>query len=300
MLAQATHAATQAATQAAGHPAGWTTDKYIILGVPIALLLLGVLAFLLLRNTLRTRYRVARQLLLDQDINEWLICFDWSRKVLYLPAIIMSFVGAFAMLMIDWNTVPGGPISRTFMVLSQVVGGLWLLSFLISFLVDEYEMSAKILAIIFLLLSLAALWLHLLGWLWPVVRTMGKVSVSMSWQGFLFIGLLFSVGIIVSWVKGLFYYVAITPNFMNIQVGLTETGEQVSREDYSTRIDTGDLLERMLGFGRIIVTFRDNRRLPMSLLVGRIGKKAAALESIRGKLAVDAYQPHREAGKERE
>jgi len=95
-------------------------------------------------------------------------------------------------------------------------------------------------------------------------------------------------------VRGLFYYVAITPNYLNIQSGPTETGEQVSREEYSTRIDTGDFLERLFGFGRIIITFSDTRRQPLFLLVGRIGKKASTLESIRGKLAVDRYQPVRE------
>ena len=291
-LAQATQATTQAASQSAGW--NWSWDKYLILGVPFALAGLAALVFFLLRHTLRTRFRVNRQLHMDQDINEYLVCFDWSRKVLYLPAIAMSFIGAFAMLLIGWNTVPGETVSPNFQTLAQVVGGLWLLAFLLSFLVDEYEMSVKILAILVLLVLLVSLWLHLLGWLGPVVRILGRVSVSMSWQVFLFIGLLFSVGIVVSWIKGLFYYVALTPNYMNIQVGLTETGEQVSREDYSTRVDTGDFLERILGFGRIVITFRDNRRLPMCLLVGRIGKKAATLESIRGKLAVDAYQPKRD------
>ena len=92
-----------------------------------------------------------------------------------------------------------------------------------------------------------------------------------------------------SWIKGLFCYVAITPNYMNIQAGLTETAEQVSREDYTTRVDTGDFLERVMGFGRVIITFRDSRRMPMMLLVGGIGKKTQALETIRGKLTVDTH-----------
>jgi hypothetical protein len=270
----------------------WAWDKYVILAVPFGLVALAALALLLLRHTLRTRFRVARQLALDQDINEWLICFNWSSKVLYLPAIVMSFLGALTMLMIQWKTVPEHPAP----VIAQVVGGLWLLAFVISFLVDEYEMSFKVLTFIVLMLLLLVLWLHLLGWLTAFLRLLGRVSVSMSWQGFLFIGLLFSVGIVVSWINGLFHYVAITPNYMNIQVGVSESGEQVSREDYNTRVDTGDLLERIMGFGRIVITFRDNRRLPMSLLVGRVGKKAATLESVRGKLAVDAYQPPHQSG----
>jgi len=61
-------------------------------------------------------------------------------------------------------------------------------------------------------------------------------------------------------------------------------------------VDTGDFLERLLGFGRIIITFNERRRPPMILLVSRIGKKAAMLERIRGKLAVDRFQPGQPGG----
>jgi hypothetical protein len=43
----------------------------------------------------------------------------------------------------------------------------------------------------------------------------------------------------------------------------------------------------VLGFGRIIITFADQHRPPLVLLVSRIGKKAAMLESLRGVTAVD-------------
>jgi hypothetical protein len=99
------------------------------------------------------------------------------------------------------------------------------------------------------------------------------------------------VAVAISWIRGLFYYVALTPNYMNVQTGPTESGEQVSREGYGTRIDTGDFLERLLGFGRIMITFNDRRRPPIICLVARIGKKANKLEALRGKLAVDRYQP---------
>ena len=51
--------------------------------------------------------------------------------------------------------------------------------------------------------------------------------------------------ILVSWLHGLFYYYTITPNYMNIQKGLTEAGEQVDRAEYTTRIDTSDFCERL-------------------------------------------------------
>jgi hypothetical protein len=130
----------------------------------------------------------------------------------------------------------------------------------------------------------------------PFVRAFRHLAVSVNSTGYLVIAALFLVATFVSWLRGLFYYVALTPNYLNIQTGPTETGEQVSREEYSTRIDTGDFLERLFGFGRIIITFSDQRRQPVVLLVGRIGRKAAKLESIRGKLAVDRYQAARENG----
>ena len=131
------------------------------------------------------------------------------------------------------------------------------------------------------------LWLTFLDWLGPFLRSFRHLGLHINAVGYLVIGVVFLLAVAVSWVKGLFYYVAITPNYLNIQTGPTETGEQVSREDYNTRIDTGDFLERVLGFGRIVVNFHETRKQPLILLVGRIGKKARKLEAIRGILAVD-------------
>ena len=86
-----------------------------------------------------------------------------------------------------------------------------------------------------------------------------------------------------SWIRGLFFYVAFTPNYINIQKGPTESGQQIGREEISTMVDTEDLLERMLGFGRIMVTFRDARREDIRLLVWGIGKKSRTLESNNSK-----------------
>jgi hypothetical protein len=105
---------------------------------------------------------------------------------------------------------------------------------------------------------------------------------------YLVVGLMGLFAILVSWLKGLFYYVTITPNYMNLQEGPTESGEQIGREDYNSRIDTSDFLERLMGFGRIIITFREDRkREPIAILVWRIQSKAQMLERVRGKLAID-------------
>lgn len=262
----------------------WSWHKWVVFALPGGFCLLGVIAWLMLRKTLRSRIRVQRQLRKDPDINEWLVVFNWSRKTLYVPTILASLLASAIMYM--WPE--GGYV--------QIVGGVWLAVFFFNFLVDEYEMSVKVLLIVVLCIVILFLWLSFLDWLMSFLRLFRHLDVAINGTGFLIVALIFLMAIGISWLRGLFYYVGITPNYLNIQVGPTETGEQISREEYSTRVDTGDFLERLLGFGRIIITFADHRRQPMVLLVGRIGRRAAKLESIRGKLAVDAFQAAREGG----
>ena len=263
----------------------WDWKKIAIFSVPFVLLLCGAVAWLFLRKTIRTRARVARQLRDDPDINEWLVVFGWSRKVLYVPVVLAS-LAAFILMLLKGSLIPG--------INAGIVGGVWLGIFILNFLVDEYEINIKVLLIGLLCLIVLLLWLMFMDWLTPFLKFFRHFGIEISAMGYLLLAIIFTLAILISWVKGLFYYVAITPNYMNIQAGPTETGEQVAREEYSTRIDTGDFLERLLGFGRIIITFSDQRRQPLMLLVGRIGKKAALLESIRGKIALDRNQPARE------
>ena len=263
----------------------WDWKKIAIFSVPFVLLLFGGLAWLFLRKTIRTRVRVAAQLRNDPDINEWLVVFGWSRKVLYVPVVVVSLT-AFVLMLLKGGVIPG--------INAGIVGGVWLGVFILNFLVDEYELNIKVLLIGLLCLIVLFIWLMFMDWLVPFVKFFRHFGIEISAMGYLLLAIVFVTAILISWMRGLFYYVAITPNYMNIQGGPTETGEQVAREEYSTRIDTGDFLERLLGFGRIIITFSDQRRQPMMLLVGGIGKKAALLESIRGKIALDRNQPMRE------
>ena len=134
------------------------------------------------------------------------------------------------------------------------------------------------------------LWLNLLGWVGGFLGIFRHLGFSISGTGYLLVACIGLLTIGISWLRGLFYYVAITPNYMNVQEGPTETGEQIGREDYNSRIDTGDFLERLLGFGRIVITFKEKSRLPMILLVWRVQKQAQLLENVRAKLAVDHPQ----------
>jgi len=259
-----------------------TGTQKVVLAVPLLLVVAGVIAWLAFRKTIRTRLRMKKQLRDDPDIHEYLVTFNWSRKVLYIPTIVFSLVACVLMLLQEhgqWS----GPATG-------LLGGIWVGVFFVNFLVDEYEISIKVLIIAVLCVLALFLWLSVLGWVDDFLKFFGHLAITIDSTGYLLLAIIFTVAIVISWIRGLFYYVAITPNYMNLQIGPTETGEQVSREDYSTRIDTGDFLERMFGFGRVIITFRDQRRQPIVMLVGKVGKVAKKIESIRGKLVVDTHQ----------
>lgn len=259
-------------------PVEWDLQRFIIFCLPFILLVLCAVAWLFMRKTVRSRLRVGKQLRDDPDINDWMIAFNWSRKVLYLPTVAASFAAAIAMLFIEEGSAG-----------AQIVGGAWIAVFFVNFLIDEYEISVKVLMILLLCAAVLFLWLHFMRWMMDFFEFFKHLGLTMNPIGYLLIGLIFSAAVFIAWLRGLFYYVAITPNYLNVQIGPTETGEQISREEYSTRIDTGDFLERLQGFGRIIITFSDQRRQPIIMLVGRIGRKARKLETIRGKLAFDRH-----------
>jgi len=191
---------------------------------------------------------------------------------------------------------PEGPVSadghrylRDY-IKPELVGGIWLGVFFLNLLVEEYEVNLKVLLIAMLAVIALLLWLGLLGWIGPFLALFKNLGVRIDALGYLLIAAMFLLAIAISWLRGLFHYVAITPNYMNIQAGPTETGQHIGHEDYNTYVDTGDFLERLLGFGRIGITFRDRSRMPMMLLVGRIGRVAKRLEAIRSKIALDRPQ----------
>jgi hypothetical protein len=220
----------------------------------------------------------------DPDINDWLVVFNWTPKILYVPTIIASFLAAALMFLKQaglwgFSSIPG-----------VVIGGIWLAIFFLNFLVEEYSISIKVLLIALVSLGCLFLWLHLLGWVVGFLRLFRHLALSVNATGYLLVGIIGLFTIFISWLKGLFYYVTITPNYMNVQEGPTESGEQIGREDYNSRVDTSDFLERLMGFGRIIITFKDNKRHPIVVLVWRIQKKAQLLEKVRAKFAIDHIQ----------
>jgi hypothetical protein len=253
----------------------WTSTQIIVFIAPFAIILLGLILWLFMRRSIRTRFRMDQQLLKDPDISEWLVVFGWTRKVIYLPVILLSLVFFILSLLLK---EPSG-----------TMGAIWLGFFLVNFMIEEYDAGIKELLLLVLGLGGMVLWLSYLHWLDDLWMFLGGISADMNGVAYLIFALIFLVAICVSWIRGLFFYVAFTPNYVNIQKGPTESGQQIGREEISTIVDTEDLLERMLGFGSILVTFRDARQEDIRLLVWGIGKKSRKLESIRGAIVIERH-----------
>ncbi|MBN2582486.1 MAG: hypothetical protein JXL80_05415 [Planctomycetes bacterium] len=258
----------------------WGSNQMIAVCIAAGLVVAVAVAWLVLGRTVRTRVRTEREVRDDPDIHDWLVVFNWSRKILYVPTAMVSVLACLAMVMHDAGWLPAG-------VSKEMIGGVWFTIFFLNFLVEEFEISVKLVLIGALCLLVLFFWLHLLGWVGSFLRMFGRVSLAMSWQFFLLVVLIWTMTVLVSWLRGLFQYVVFTPNYMNIQWGPSESGSHIGREDYNTHIDTEDILERLMGFGRIVIVFKDQKRPPMTFLVWRIARRAELLERVRGKFAFD-------------
>lgn len=265
----------------------WLSNQMIAVYIAIGLLACAVAAWFILRKTFRTRLKMQMVMKQDPDLNDWLIIFNWTPKILYTPTIVASLAASVLMFLHEADFLFFGSIPGV------VIGSAWLAIFFLNFLVEEYSISIKILVITLVSLGCFFLWLHLLGWVVGFLKLFKHLALSINATGYLLIGIIGLLTILISWLKGLFYYMTITPNYMNLQEGPTESGEQVGREDYNSRIDTSDFLERLMGFGRIIITFKDRKREPISVLTWRIQKKAEMLEKVRAKFAIDHIQQTR-------
>lgn len=252
---------------------GWFSNQMLAFYIAAGLIIVGSAVWLILRKTFRTRLKMEKLMNDDPDIDDYLVIYNLTPKALYFPTIIVSFLAAVLLL------IPG--------INGTVIGGIWFAIFFLNFLIEEYNISIKISLIFLISMGFFLLWLHLLGKVTAFLGFFKNIAISMNAAVYLLVGILGLVTIFISWIKGLFYYITLTPNYINIQGGPTESGEQIGREDYNTKIDTSDILERIMGFGRIIISFKDKNKEPLSLLVWRIKSKAEMLERVRGKLAID-------------
>jgi len=167
---------------------GWFSNQMIAIYIAVGAIGGGILAGLLFRKPLRTRLRMQKVVKEDADINDWLVIFSWTPKILYVPTIVASFVAA---LVSCFDAVP-----------PAAIGGVWATIFFLNFLVEEYNISIKILLIAVVSIGFFLLWLHLLGWVVPFLRLFKRIALSMNTAVYLLVGIIGLLAIFISWLKG--------------------------------------------------------------------------------------------------
>jgi len=264
-----------------------TSRKMIAFYIAIFVAVILTAGWFFLSKTGRTRVSVQRNMAKDMDITdqtghggEFLIVFKWTQKVLFLPTITASLIAATLMYLHEENIWIFSSIDP------KTVGGVFFGIFFLNFLVEEYDIRLTVIITSLVSVGFLLLWLELVHWVVSFLQLFRRLAFEISGTGYLLVCIIGLLTILVSWIRGLFYYVVITPNYINIQEGLTETGEQIARRDFYTSVDTTDLVERLFGFGKINITFKESERKPMTMLVWRIGIKAEKLEEMGTKLIV--------------
>lgn len=261
---------------------GWGKTLFFSIPFVLALVLVG-----LFHKVMRARDAVEESWFRtnpdDPTCRNLLVVFNLSKKVLYFATVLASLVMALLIHLKQsygiWPSLNEG-----------LLGGIWLAIFFLNFLVEEYEVNLMAVLVGASVILATIVWVAYMGWTDEFIDFFRNFGIQIDTTGYLLIAGIFALGILWSIVKGAFHYVAITPNDINIQTGITESGRQLNREAFTTTVDAGDLLERIWGFGRIIVTFADPSLKPMELLVWNIKAKAKKLEGIRATYVVDNQQ----------
>jgi len=245
---------------------------YVLAGVPLLL----VLGFLCLVVMVKTRWDAERKLYEDPDINQWLVCFNWSKNILHLPTVIFSAALAFAI----WKNPSHIRIFST----------IWCFVFIVCEIIKDKDLSLwKLLSvfIFFAFLGIGFVSIEKIDW---VGRQFMKINIQVSSHFMILIGIYFLLDICACFIIGVFWYYRFEPNQLVVEKGMAQNADLLDREDYNATVETtNDFIEWLLGMGKIRVEFKVGNRQPKEIYVGRIKNKSEWIKSIMGKKALDLH-----------
>ena len=253
----------------------WGGPRSIALYFTSGVFCFGILAFIGLMRRATTRWDAEERLSADKDISDWLVIFSWTKKVLHLPTIVCAFLAAFAVwLHPEWG---------------RIVGAAWFCVWLFCHTIEDNNISLAVATALLagvLLFTILAVFGGVLDEVFGVVKLVSMTASPALYIGF---ALAYLMSIALSYVKGLFYYVAIEPNQMIVQSEIGEDGETFQRMQYEARVEASvDIIGWFFyDMATIKIQFRDGKRSPMDFYVGRIKKKAAWLSAVLGVTAID-------------
>jgi len=235
----------------------------------------GILAFMALMRRATTRWEMEQRLANDDDIHDWLVIFNWTKKILHVPTVIFAFLAAF----IVWLYPESG----------KIVGAVWFCVWLFCHIIEDNNIGLSAAVAIFvggLLLAALAVFGGVFG---DIIDLFKSITITASPALYIGFGLAYLTSIVLSYIKGLFYYVALEPNQMIVQFKIGEDGETFQRMQYDARVEAAvDIFEWFFfNTATIKIQFRDGKRSPMEFYVGRIKKKAEWLSAVLGVTAID-------------
>jgi len=253
-------------------------SNYIVIGVTVTAI---AVAFIIAKTkSIRTRIARDNELRQDPNISIWLTTFDWSWPILFVPSMVVLVLCGIA------GYIVGPANSAVHSTLGGVAFGFVCLNAaVVVFKLTPTRVLLFVVCVVAFCLILLLMGVDVFVNFFERFRYLGievdpRGYLLMAYVGFFFLRLI--------WIAGLFEYIAMAPNRLDIQSGLSETERGIQRKDFRISVDTEDVILRLFGVGRIIVSFPFSDRLPMSCLVTRIDKKsryameAASVISISG------------------
>ena len=244
-----------------------------------------IIAFVVLLNRAKTRWEMEERLFNEKG-EDYLVIFNWTKKILHLPTVIASFLAA----LIVWVSAPnGGAPSELAKTIPVIVGAAWFCVWLVCHTIEDYDFNLTTVIALFATILLVIV-LVSFGNAWNEIgKILRKVSITASPVLYIGFGIAYSASIVLSYIKGVFYYVAIEPNQITIQHKIGEDAETFQKMHYDVRVETAvDIFEWFFyDTGTIEITFHGGKRPPIDCYVGGIRKKAPRLGNILGVMAVE-------------
>lgn len=246
-------------------------SSYVVVGITLAAVFM---AFVLFKTkSIRTRIARDNDLRQDQNIDVWLTIFDWTWLILFVPSMVVLVLCGVTGYIINW-AVPAEQAANS--IVHQVLGGFAFGIFCLNAAVVIFKLTPTRVLVLFLSMVGLCLILLLMG-VDIFLGFFGKLKylgVEVEPQGYLLMAYVGFFFLRLIWISGLFEYIAMAPNRLDIQRGLSESERGIQRKDFRVSIDTEDVILRLFKVGRIIISFPLSDRLPMSYLVMGIDKKA--------------------------
>lgn len=256
----------------------WNDPRVIALYFASGIITLCLLALIFLLKRAKTRWEVEDRLRRSEDIHDWMVFFSWTKKLIHVPTIIAGFAAAIV--------IQFYPESK------NLVGGIWFFIWLMCYTVEESDIGLSTALVAFVTILLLAV-LSVFGGVYDDIPNLVK-DLKFNASSALYVGtsVVYLTAIVLSYIKGLFYYVALEPNQMIIQTKIGEDSAAFHRTEYDVRIETTvDIIEWFVYHtGTVKIQFRNGKRPPLECYVGKIGTKARYLANVLGVMAIDGTE----------